>query len=104
MIATNQKYKNTYQLIACPSRAQKSLRNYGLCFKILVIKANKYEYMQFCNKNREKLALIYQKIYKSQLNSLSSLHKETSTESPIFQIITQKPLHNLTNQIISPPT
>ena len=41
MIATNQKYKNIYQLKACPNRPQKFLPNYGLCFKILVIKGNK---------------------------------------------------------------
>jgi hypothetical protein len=41
MIAKTQKYKNTYQAKACPNRPQKSLSNYGLCFKILVVKANK---------------------------------------------------------------
>ena len=40
MMATNQKYKNTYQLKECPSRPRKSLPNYALFFKILVITAN----------------------------------------------------------------
>jgi hypothetical protein len=68
MIATNQKYGNIYQLKACPSRPQKSLPNYGLCFEIVVKKANKQN--QFHEKNRGKLVLIYQKIHKSQVKQL----------------------------------